>query len=152
MKTKRAYRLMTALVLPLLFLAVGCDSGGGLVDDVNPEAEWFRVDCFTPVSTTQMVFEATGAVTDEGILEGDPLPENAGSDTWSRYRMLHGKKGVIVLRLDAHSVAYGARVAEGTFTILEGSDAYAGLQGQGDFHATFSEEVGLVEIFEGLVK
>ncbi len=154
MKTKRAYLLMTAFVLPLLFFAVACDSGGStsLVGDVDPSVDWFRVDCFTPEGTTQMAFAAKGAVTDEGIVEGDPLPENAGSNAWVRYRIFHGEQGILALRIEARSVAYGARVAEGTFKILGGSDAYAILQGEGDFHATLSEEAGLVEIFEGLVK
>ena len=38
MTTHKARRLISALVLPLLMLAVGCDSGNGMVDSEVPEA------------------------------------------------------------------------------------------------------------------
>ena len=150
MKTERTHRLAVMLVVPLLLLAVGCDSGGG----VAPPAEtaWFKADCFRPEGTTQMVFKAIGSIEDEGTVTGNPMPENAGEASWVVYRTLQGEQGDIDLFVEAHSVTTGSRVAEGHFTITGGTGAYAGHKGQGEFRATYSDKEGLVEIFEGLLK
>ncbi len=153
----KAHRLTSLLILPLLFLFVGCDTGGSVVDDgfTRMESPWmeeaFRIDCSTPNGATVGVFTATGAITDKGTFEGPSLPWNQGLNTWRGYRMFEGKKGTIVLYLEVRFGSYGSFIAEGEFTILEGSEAYANLQGRGEFSATMDEERGPVEIFSGTI-
>ena len=147
MKTKSARYLSMTLVL--LFLVVGCDTGGGMTMVDWPQAEAYRIDCFVPDGASQMAFEATGAIKDEGTIEGEALPLDEGVDTWRSYRVLHGEQGDIVLYVTADLAPGGLYEATGTFEIMDGYGAYENLQGQGDFKARLDEALGLVEIFEG---
>ncbi len=150
MKTERTHRLAAVLVLPLLLLVAGCDSGGGVAPP--SETDWFKADCFRPAGAPEMMFKAIGSIEDEGTVAGNALPENAGEASWVVYRTLQGQQGELDLLVEAHSVTTASRVAEGHFTITGGSGAYAGHKGQGEFRAMVSDKEGLVEIFEGLLQ
>ncbi len=149
MKTKKAHFLTAVLVLPLLFLVVGCDAGGGVIADDLTQEVAYKIDCFVPEGTTQMVFEARGAIEDAGTIQGEPLPLDDGSSSWVVYRQLKGQKGQMALRVENDAVPYGSHVAEGTFTVLGSSGAYTSLQRKGTFYATLDEAGELIEVFEG---
>ena len=147
--SNRGRFLVAVLMLPLLILVVGCDTGGGLGDETLLEED-FRIDCFRPEGATKMVFEATGAIEDEGFIEGEPLPVAQGVGIWQGTRTLEGRDGVVVLNVGATIRSDGsAHMADGQFIIVEGSGAYRGLEGRGEFSVMLDEQLGLMEIFEG---
>jgi hypothetical protein len=98
------------------------------------------------------VFTATGALDDEGTLEGAPLPVSEGRTAWIGHRRLRGRKGLLFLLVDARFVRHGSTVARGTFEIVDGTEAYAGLQGCGAYRATVDRKGDLVETFRGHLK
>lgn len=153
MNTRYAGRAISLLVAPLLFFLASCDSAEG------PETETssadmlsYKIDCYMPDGADQPAFLATGAIEDTGIVEGEPLPWNpepVGPESWSGRRILRGAKGNIWLFVDAELAMRGSLLAEGTYTVLYGSGAYADFGGDGEFNATVDEKGDLEEIFLG---
>lgn len=138
MTTNTARRLTSALVLPLLLLAVGCDRG--VVDPDVPEA---RSGAFTinssqdavNATTSEGTFKASGVIDDRGIYEeslnaAEPLhrlPSLHGIKT------LEGTHGTIMIEfyVSLSATSQNTLKANGGFGIVEGSGAYADLQGGG---------------------
>lgn len=114
-----------------------------------PEAPAFRIDCITSRFGTQPVFTASGALNDEGTLEGAALPAGEGWSAWIGHRRLRGRKGLLFLLVDMRFEGRGTTVARGTFEILDGTEAYVGLEGYGTFQATVGESGAVREMFQG---
>jgi len=144
-KHNKSGLLSAVLFLSLLFLITGCDSGGGGTGDFSEGH--FRIDCFRPDDASQMVFEIKGALEDEGLVEGEPLPLDDFSSDGVVYRVFEGRRGTMDLRVEVAPGGYGPLLAEGTFTVLGGSGAYAHLPKQGDFYAV-KKSGELVEVFK----
>ena len=88
----RHYRRMfrTATVATALLLLSGCQ------DDLVHTPLFTGADIPLAVTTSQLgqdyVFNASGAITDHGRVEGTRIVGHEGLE-WSGYRVLHGRKG-----------------------------------------------------------
>ena len=145
MKIKKAYYL-TATILILL---AGCDRGL----PTEPEGGYQIESVILDGNKTGM-FKVTGAINDQGIMEGEPLPVEEGAGTRVvRYRMFISEKGFehgfIAVRIEGHYGSDGSYLVEGFFNVLESSGPYADVQKQGTFHALLDENDRPVEYFSG---
>jgi hypothetical protein len=122
---------------------------GSATEPLRNPGRTFRIACFVPEGAAEPVFSATGSVEDEGSVEGTPLPVNEDRSAWIGYRMLRGRKGLLFLLVETRFVRVGSTIARGTFEVTDGTEAYAGLRGAGDFCAAFDAEGHLVEVFSG---
>ncbi len=173
MTTNKARRLISALTLPLLLLAVGCDSGNGMVDSGLPEAtsdvpeatpEAFTINssqvAVSP-TTSEGTFKGFGAIDDHGaskeVLDSaEPLHKLT---SLSGKKILEGQKGTITIefhvRLSPTSPTnhyVNIIAANGGFGIVEGTGAYTGLQGGGEIDlrlARNASAAAITEVLEG---
>ena len=148
MKIKKA-RYLTATLVLLLLLA-GCYREG---IPTEPEVEGaYRIESFISVGAKTAVFKTTGAIDDEGTVEGEPLPvdEEIGTRV-VRYRMFDSAIGYIAVRVEAHYVKNGVHIVEGAFSVLGSTGVYTNVQKQGAFHALLDGKDDPVEYFSGLL-
>jgi hypothetical protein len=126
MKSKTAYCLTATL---LLF--AGCDNMGTRPAIEEPEGA-FQIVCFELGITNTGLFETTGAIVDEGTVEGDPLPEDVAAGTRVvRYRTFNSEKGYIAVRVEARFVTDDTRTVEGSYTCPAGGAAPGATGGNG---------------------
>ena len=160
MTTYKTRRLALALLLPLLLLAMGCDSGNGMVDPDPPDpagAFMIRSDRVAVSPTTlEGTFEASGYINDHGTYTevlSSPEPLH-------RLPSLHGKKtlqsekGTITIEfyVGLNATDHNTIRAVGGFHIAEGSGAYARLQGDGEIDLELDENASpamLTSVLEG---
>ncbi len=161
MKTKRAYFLTAALILPLLLLFVGCDSGNGMVNPDVPEAlpGAFTINssqvAMNP-TTMEGTFEAFGAIDDNGaskevLASAEPLYRLT---SLSGRKTLEGKKGTIKIEFYVGLSPTNQNTISdiGGFQIVEGSGAYASLQGGGEIVVEVGRNApptALTQVLEG---
>ena len=144
---KFKFYLTRSLVAIFLLLFMGCDETGMVAVDVG-ESPDFKMECFMDQGAMQ--FEASGAIEDAGIVEGTPVPRNAQEDGFINiYRKFTGKKGQFSMLVEATLKPGQKRIAEGTFHIMDGSEAYAGLDAEGVFRAEIGKDGALIEFFDG---
>lgn len=137
MTIKNAFRLLPALLLLFPFLSTGCDRV--VEPELEPEAGQFIITSRqVPVSETTLegTFEAQGAIGDRGTVQEvldstEPLHERG-----SIYgvKTLVGTKGTITIEFYASlkNVNQTSLQASGGFRIVRGTEAYEGLQGNGE--------------------
>ena len=142
MTTNTTRCLTLALVLPLLLLAVGCDSGGGALMQVNvpePDAGAFTIrsaqDAVSP-TTSEGSFKAFGFIDDNGAVT-DVLSSAEPLYTLTSLtgtKVLDGGKGTITIEyyLNLSPTTQNTIRANGGFSIVSGSGVYAGLEGNGE--------------------
>lgn len=115
----------------------------------HPSGPTISIRCSVPEGAIQVTFQATGLIEDEGHVEGTPLSVDEGRSTWIGYRMLRGRKGLLFLLVETRIVRRQREIARGSFEIVDGTGAYAGLRGAGSFKASAEAGGSLVEVFEG---
>ncbi len=160
MTTYKTRRLALVLLLPLLLLAMGCDSGNGMVDPDPPDpagAFMIRSDRVAVSPTTlEGTFEASGYINDHGTYTevlNSPEPLH-------RLPSLHGKetlkatKGTIEIEfyVGLNPTDHNTIRAVGGFGIVRGSGAYARLQGGGEIDLELERNASaaaLTEVLEG---
>ncbi len=162
MTTNKARRHTLALLLPLLLLAVGCDSQSAMVDPdptvVSAEAFMIRsARVAVSPTTSEGTFKGFGALDDHGaytevLASAEPLHKLT-----SLYgkKILEGQKGTITIEFyvglsvtDQNTLA-----ATGGFGIVEGTGAYTGLQGGGEINLEVERNAtpaALTQVLEGL--
>jgi hypothetical protein len=144
MKNKTAYCLTATL---LLF--AGCDNMGTRPAIEEPEGA-FQIVCFELGITNTGLFETTGAIVDEGTVEGDPLPEDVAAGTRVvRYRTFNSEKGYLAVRIEARFVTDDTRTVEGSYTVLERTGIYTRVQEEGRYHVLLDARGDPVEYFSG---
>ena len=159
MTTNKARRLIPALVLPLLLVAVGCDSG--IVDPISLEA---ASGAFTIRSeqvavnsaTSEGTFEASGVIDDHGafkevLASAEPLYRLT---SLTGRKTLEGKKGTIMIEyyLSLNPTNQNTITANGGFRIVEGNGAYGGLEGDGKINLEVERNTppaALTRVLEG---
>jgi hypothetical protein len=163
MTTHTTRRLIATLVLPLLLLAVGCDSGNALMDpdsQATPDAFTIQSVMVTESSNTvEGTFEASGFVDDQGayreVLNSlEPLhrlPSLYGTKT------LQGEKGTITIEfyVGLSPTNQNTIKASGGFHIVSGSGAYVDLQGGGQIDRVLGENASptaLTSVLEGIAQ
>lgn len=163
MTTHKSRRLISMLALPLLLLAVGCDSGNALVDpDAQETPDAFKIQSVMVTESSNTVegtFEASGFVDDRGTYEErlsatEPLhqlPSLHGTKT------LQGEKGTITIEfyVGLSPTNQNTIKANGGFSIVEGSGAYASLQGGGEIHLEVERNAPpatLTQVLEGIAQ
>ena len=161
MTTNKARRPVIAWILPLLLLAVGCDSQSGLVDQAPTEAsaEAFMIrSSQVAMSPTTWVgtFKVFGTIDDTGaskevLASAEPLHKLT-----SLYgkKTLEGQKGTIMIEfyVGLSATDQNMLAAKGGFTIVESSGAYAGLQGGGKIDLELTRNASaaaITEVLEG---
>lgn len=144
-------RVFALLLVPLLLTS--CDSAGEFTtQEGDDNVVSYKVDCYMPEGADQPAFLATGAIQDNGFVEGPPLPWNPEYEDpqmWSGNRTLIGAKGEIRMFVDAERVSLGSLVARGTYFVLDGSGSYADFSGAGEFAVSVDPKGELVETFRG---
>ncbi len=153
MTTHKARRFTLALVLPLLLLAVGCDSTEGtLMSAESPEAS---SGAFT-IRSAEGAFKAFGIINDNGTatetLSSDEPLYKLRSLTGTK--VLDGGKGTITIEyyLSLYATKYNTVTANGGFWIVSGSGDYAGLQGDGEIKLEVERNTppaALTQVIEG---
>jgi hypothetical protein len=151
-------RLLLAVLLPALFIAAGCDSNDAVegyepVSTATMEQSEFRIDCFMEDGEPGPVFEATGAINDEGTVSGESLPWSLNGDgplDWSGVRTFHGQAGNLTLFIEAQADNHGSNLARGDFVLVSASEEYSDLQAEGDFELLI-EQGAIAEVFEGVL-
>ena len=161
MTTDKARRYTLALLLPLLLLAVGCDSQSGMVD---PEPTAVSVETFmirssqiaVSPTTSEGMFEAFGTIDDYGasqkvLASAEPLHKLT-----SLYgkKILEGQKGTITIEfyVGLSNMDQNMLTARGGFSIVEGTGVYMGLQGGGEIDlrlARNASAAAITEVLEG---
>ncbi len=161
MTTNKARRHTLALLLPLLLLAVGCDSQSGMVDP-NPtvvSAEAFMIrsarGAVSP-ATSEGTFKMSGAIDDQGayteVLDSaEPLHKLT-----SLYgkKILEGQKGTLTIEfyVGLSNMDQNTLTAKGGFNIVEGTGVYTGLQGGGEIDLRLARDASaaaIAEVLEG---
>ena len=161
MTTHKSHRLISALVLPLLLLAVGCDSGNGMVDSDVPEAspEAFTINssqvAVSP-TTSEGTFKVFGAIDDHGASKevlDSAEPLHMLTSLYGK-KTLEGEKGTITIEfyVGLSPTNQNTIRANGGFRIVEGSGAYASLQGSGEINLEVERNTppaALTRVLEG---
>ncbi len=165
MTTNKARRHTLALLLPLLLLAVGCDSQSAMVDPdptvVSAEAstEAFMIRSARVAvnpTTSEGSFIVFGAIDDHGaytevLASAQPLHELT---SLSGKKVLEGQKGTITIEfyVGLSNTDQNMLAARGGFSIVEGTGAYRGLQGGGEIDlelARNASAAAITEVLEG---
>ncbi len=143
MTTNKARRHTLALILPLLLLAVGCDSQSAMVDpdptDISAKAFMITsTQVAVSPTTSEGTFQAFGLIDDHGVSKevlasAEPLYEMT---SLHGKKTLEGQKGTLTIEyyLSLSPTTQNTIRANGGFGIVEGSGAYANLQGGGEIH------------------
>ena len=150
MTTFKARRLTLALVLPLLLLAVGCDSQ--TVIESGP----FTIRFDQPVTvenTASGVFEASGMIEDAGRFEEDvtwigPSDARPWAIAKSGFKTLSSEKGTIKIEFYFELPPY-ADPELNRFTIIEGTGHYTDLEGEGKVDLLAAEKT---EVYKGTAR
>ena len=161
MTTDKARRYMLALILPLLLLAVGCNSQSVMVDpeptEVSTEAFMIRsAQVAVNPTTLEGTFEVFGAIDDHGasqevLTSAEPLYKLTGL---SGQKILEGQQGTITIKffVGLSATDQNTLAATGGFSIVEGTGAYTGLRGSGKIDSELDRNASaaaLTEILEG---
>ena len=159
MTTNKTRRYTWALILPLLLLAVGCDSQSGMMD---PDPREVSAGAFTIRSarvavsptTSEGTFKAFGLIDDYGaysevLSSEEPLHRLA---SLHGQKTLEGAKGTITIEfyVGLHATDHNTVTARGGFEIVEGSGAYARLQGGGEIDLELARNASAAELTEVL--
>jgi len=102
-------------------------------------------------------FSACCAISDKGVAEGQVTSFTQSGDVgrFTATNTFHGSDGTIEISLDGSTgpLSGGVHLAEGTWLVVSGTGAYAGMRGHGKFTAVTNEVTGeLTGIDEGVVK
>ena len=165
MTTNKARRHTLALLLPLLLLAVGCDSQSGMVDpdptavSTEASAAAFMIrsarSAVSP-ATSEGTFKMSGAIDDQGaytevLASAEPLHKLT-----SLYgkKILEGQKGTLTIEfyVGLSATDQNTLAAQGGFSIVVGTGAYRGLQGGGEIDmrlARNASAAAITEVLEG---
>ena len=161
MTTNKARRHTLALLLPLLLLAVGCDSQSGMVDpeptDVSAATFMIRSarGAVSP-ATSEGTFKMSGAIDDQGayteVLDSSE-PLHKLTSLYGK-KILEGQKGTITIEfyVGLSATDQNTLAATGGFSIVEGTGAYRGLQGGGEIDlelARNASAAAITEVLEG---
>lgn len=154
MRTNNATRrLAAALGLPLLLVVFGCDSvEPPRADPAGDLTENFQIDCSRSQTSGTMVFSASGAIADEGTVDGELAPwatNGLGPARWSGIRTFHGMYGDIQVFVVAENSQPDAAIARGDFQILQGTAKYTDLVGEGEFEIALNGDGQMGEYFAG---
>lgn len=161
MTTHNARRPMIVWILPLLLLAVGCDSQSGMVDPAptSGSAEAFTIRssqiAMSP-TTWEGTFKVFGSIDDTGasrevFASAEPL--HALTSLYGR-KTLKGRRGTITIEfyVGLSATDQDLLAAKGGFSIVESSGAYAALQGGGEIDLELSRNasaMAITEVLEG---
>ena len=164
MNRNKTRRLLAVFVIPLMLLVVGCGRGDGALVSVDmPEAsqEAFMIQFRSvPVSVddtaSEGTFEAAGLIDDAGAYteirsSSEPLGSLASVAGW---KTVKGTKGTMLIKYYVGLSPTGPNtvVAQGGFSIVEGSGAYQHLVGGGKIDIALERNASvamLTEILEG---
>lgn len=144
---KRRRRVAVAtLIVPLLFLALGCGPDSGLQGPI-PEDVPVQMKLWKNGAEEWGLFEATGGINDEGPVERSLM--NFEANEAHGYRVLKGKEGEIYLDLHTRKSEAFGQIAVGTFTIRSGTGVYEGIQGYGEVVIKRDYDGTIKEVLKG---
>ncbi len=150
MTTYKAHCLIAALVFPLFLLLVGCDSVTAVDPSqapvAQPDAEGFEI--VLQESTSGLTFEASGEIEDVGDVAGSTAPtKDPETPAWSGRLLLLGQQGSFTIEYKGHQDSDDASVLTGDFLLVAGTEAYAGLFGEGNIKVRLNTNGTMKEAF-----
>ena len=152
-KHSKLINLTMVFVLPFLLLAMGCDRGDVALVETDASAETFMIR-FERVAvsptTVAGTFKASGYIDDYGSFTEDPVPEQPLHKLPSLYgkKILKSARGTIEIEfyVGLSPTPQNTIKANGGFRIVEGSGAYASLQGSGEIDLEFDRYASPAEV------
>lgn len=139
-------RLCMATLVAGCFSLMGCFDDPAHVDLYLSDEVPLTVETWKSGPLTH--FDATGAITDHGAVEGNAIVD-LEDVPWSGFRILHGVSGDVRISVQATRSDREGILAEGTYTIVSGTGRYASVQGCGTFCARRGEDGSVTETFCG---
>ncbi len=97
---------------------------------------------------TATLFEATGAISDHGDVDGNAIVLGEGA-VWAGHRILHGLKGDVSITVEAYASTVEGIIAEGTYLVVGGTGRYSGVSGAGKYSARRDATGRIVETYCG---